>query len=148
VRRLDGLWHRLWAGRFGRWFFRVAGVGIAPPPRPALASPDHTEHLLARSVDDAFTHLTREQQAVFAELPGTVRRLHAGAEALRARAGADDLLRETVGTLEHVRVALLRLSSGMAGVEDLTGVLQRASEIGRRVDAVLAAGASGDTAQR
>ena len=148
VRRLDGLWHRLWAGRFGRWFFRVAGYGIAPPPRPALASADHTEHVLATSVDDAFTHLTRDQQAALAGLPGAVRRLHAGAEALRARAGTADLLRDTVATLEHVRVALLRLSSGMAGVEDVTGVLERAGEIGRRVDAVLAAGVSADPDQR
>jgi hypothetical protein len=148
VRRLDGLWHRLWAGRFGRWFFRVAGRGIAPPARPGLTSADHTEHVLARSVDDAFTHLTRDQQSALVGLPGTVRRLHAGAEALRHRAGTDDLLRETVATLEHVRVALLRLSSGMAGVEDLTGVLARANDIGRRVDAVIAAGVSGDPAQR
>jgi len=148
VRRLDGLWHRLWAGRFGRWFFRVAGAGIAPPARPALSSGDHTEHVLARSVDDAFAHLTPDQQSALAGLPGTVRRLHAGAETLRERAGADDLLRETVATLEHVRVALLRLSGGMAGVEDLTGVLERANDIGRRVDAAIAAGVSGDPAQR
>jgi hypothetical protein len=148
VRRLDGLWHRLWAGRFGRWFFRVAGRGIAPPARPGLTSADHTEHVLARSVDDAFTHLTRDQQSALGGLPGTVRRLHAGAEALRHRAGTDELLHETVATLEHVRVALLRLSSGMAGVEDLTGVLARANDIGRRVDAVIAAGESGDPAQR
>ena len=31
IRRLNNLWHRLWAGRFGRWFFRVAGAGIKPP---------------------------------------------------------------------------------------------------------------------
>jgi len=148
VRRLDGLWHRLWAGRFGRWFFRVAGAGIAPPARPALASADHTEHVLAQSVDDAFTHLPRDQQSALAGLPGTVRRLHAGAEALRERTGTEDLLRETVATLEHVRVALLRLAGGMTGMEDLTGVLQRADDIGRRVDAVIAAGASGDPAQR
>ena len=148
VRRLDGLWHRLWAGRFGRWFFRVAGAGIAPPARPALAPADHTEHVLAQSVDDAFTHLTRDQQGALAGLPGTVRRLHAGAEALRERVGTDDLLRETVATLEHVRVALLRLAGGMTGMEDLTGVLERANDIGRRVDAVIAAGAPGDPAQR
>jgi len=26
-RRLDSLWHRVWAGRVGRWFFRMAWVG-------------------------------------------------------------------------------------------------------------------------
>jgi hypothetical protein len=36
----------------------------------------------------------------------------------------------------------------MAGVENVTGVLERANEIGRRVDAALAAGDAADAAQR
>jgi serine/threonine-protein kinase len=148
VRRLDGLWHRLWAGRFGRWFFRWAGVGIHAPSRPALSPADHTEHVLARSADDAFRHLTRDQQAALAGLPDAVRRLRAGADALRERTISGDLLNETVATLEHLRVALLRLSAGAAAVEDLTGVLERARDIGHRVDAVLAAGGSDGGDQR
>ena len=38
LRRIDTLWHRLWAGRFGCWFFRVAGAG------------GHTGERLARTV--------------------------------------------------------------------------------------------------
>jgi hypothetical protein len=148
VRRLDGLWHRLWAGRFGRWFFRWAGAGIHAPARPALAPADRTELALARSADDAFGQLTRDQQAALAGLPHAVRRLRDGAELLRERKGPGDLLHDTVATLEHLRVALLRLSAGGAAVEDLTGVLERAEDIGRRVDAALALGRSGDSAQR
>jgi hypothetical protein len=148
ARRLDGLWHRLWAGRFGRWFFRWAGMGIHAPARPALSPADHTEHVLARSADDAFRHLTRDQQAALAGLPDAVRRLRAGADALRERPISGDLLNETVATLEHLRVALLRLSAGAAAVEDLTGVLERARDIGHRVDAVLAAGGSDGGDQR
>src|SRR5206468_3877981 len=37
-RRLDTLWYRLWAGRVGRWFFRLAGIGLRATTRPALPS--------------------------------------------------------------------------------------------------------------
>src|SRR5204863_8788426 len=48
-RRLDSLWYRVWAGRAGRSFFRLAGVGLKATARPALPSVERTEPVLGRS---------------------------------------------------------------------------------------------------
>jgi hypothetical protein len=135
LRRLDSVWQRIWAGRFGRWFFKLAGMGIRPPDRPALPSADHTELVLGRSVVDAYTDLTAEQRAAAPGLPDVVERLEARAASLRARGQTGPALTDTVAALENVRLALLRLRSGAGNVQDLTAWLERAREIGHRVDA-------------
>jgi hypothetical protein len=45
-----------------------------------------------------------------------------------------------VAALENVRLALLRLRGGVGSVKDLTAYLNRAREIGERIDAQIAAG--------
>ncbi len=140
LRRLDGLWHRLWAGGFGRWFFRVAGAGITPPERPAVASADRTELVLGRSVERAYEELPREYRARVAGLPDVVERLETRAEFLRDRGETGPALTDTVAALEHVRLALLRLRAGAGSVEDLTRYLDAARAIGERVDYQLEAG--------
>jgi serine/threonine-protein kinase len=140
IRRLNGLWHRVWAGRFGRWFFRVAGVGISPPDRPAVPSADRTELVLGRSVAEAYGALSREQRDAAPGLPAVVERLEARAARLRARGESGPALTDTVAALENVRLALLRLRGGVGSVKDLTAYLNRAREIGERIDAQIAAG--------
>jgi serine/threonine-protein kinase len=140
IRRLNGLWQRVWAGRFGRWFFKVAGLGIAPPERPALPSADRTEMVLGRSVGEAYEMLTREQRSAARDLPQVVSRLEARAAGLRARGDTGPELTNTVAALENLRLALLRLSAGAGSVQDLTVQLERAREIGYQVDAALEVG--------
>jgi serine/threonine-protein kinase len=138
IRRLDGLWQRVWAGKFGRWFFRVAGMGVGAPARPALPSADRTELVLGRSVEEAYGDLTSEQRDAVPGLPAVVERLEARAARLRERGESGPALTDTVAALENVRLALLRLRSGAGSVKDLTAYLDRAREIGERIDVEIA----------
>ena len=139
LRKLDTLWHRLWAGKFGRFFFRVAGTGIEPPVRTAIASADATELVLGRSVLAAWEALPDAQRDEVRDVPAVVARLEREAEVLRAHGQTGERLAETVGALENLRIALLRLRAGSGSVDDLTTWLERAREIGEAVDRRLAA---------
>jgi hypothetical protein len=135
LRRLDRVWQRIWAGWFGRWFFKIVGVGIRAPARQALPSADHTELVLGRSVAEAYGELTGAQRAAAPGLPDVVERLEARAARLRQQGESGPALIDTVAALENVRLALLRLRSGAGSVNDLTAYLERAREIGQLVDA-------------
>ncbi len=139
IRRLDTLWHKLWAGKFGRWFFRVAGVGLKAPERRALPSHDATELVLAHSARAAYDALPAATRRQARGVPAVVEALENRAEALRARGETGERLTETVAALENLRLALLKLGRGMGSVKDLTVHLERAQEIGERVDQQLAA---------
>ena len=134
LRKLDTLWYRLWAGRAGRSFFRVAGIGLKVSARPALAGVEHTELLLGRSALNAYNALPDSARDEVADVPQVVQQLEAGAEALRARGETGERLTEAVAALEHLRVALVRLQAGQGSVPDLTEALERAREIGAHVD--------------
>jgi serine/threonine-protein kinase len=139
LRRLNSLWHRLWAGRFGRLFFRVAGVGVKATERRAIASADATELVLGRSVLAVYESLAEAERKQVPDVPAVVERLEKEAEALRARGQSGERLAETVGALENLRLALLKLRAGTGTLGDLTEWLERAREIGdyvdRRIDA-------------
>ena len=139
LRRLDTLWYKLWAGRAGRSFFRVAGIGLKRSARPALAGIEHTELLLGRSALNAYNALPDAARDEVPDVPRVLQRLEAGAEALRARGETGERLTEAVAALEHLRVALIRLQAGQGSVPDLTLALERAREIGAHVDARLEA---------
>ena len=133
-RRLDSLWYKLWAGRFGRWFFRMAGMRLKPSARQALASVERTELVLGRSALSAYRALPEAQRHQAADVPRVLERLEAEAEGLRARGDAGERLTEAVAALEHLRLALFRLQAGVGSVPDLTLALERAKEIGEHVD--------------
>jgi len=139
IRRLNDLWHRLWAGRFGRWFFRVAGKGIKVPERRAIASVDHTELVLGRSALAAYNALPAAEREQVKDVPAVVERLEREAEALRARGETGERLAETVAALENLRLGMLRLRAGTGTVGDLTEWLERAREVGDYVDRRIAA---------
>jgi serine/threonine-protein kinase len=139
IRRLNNVWHRLWAGRVGRWFFRVAGVGIKAPERRAIASADATELVLGRSVLAAYEVLPETERDQVREVPEVVERLEREAEALRAGGQTGERLAETVAALENLRLALLKLRAGTGTLGDLTTWLERAREIGDYVDRRVAA---------
>ncbi len=139
MRRVNGLWNRLWAGWFGRTFFRVAGFGVRPPKRRALPSTDATELVLGRAAVDVYEALPGEMRQRLTDVPKVIRRLEQDAELLRRRGETGERLQTAVAALENVRLGLLRVQAGVATMEDLTTDLERAREIGEQIDAELAA---------
>jgi hypothetical protein len=139
IRRLNELWHRVWAGKFGREFFRVAGRGLKPPKRAAIASADATELVLGRSVLAAYEALPEAERDQVPEVPAVVGRLEREAAALRARGVTGERLAETVAALENVRLALIKLRVGSGTVGDVTTWIERAREVGAYVDRRIAA---------
>jgi hypothetical protein len=134
IRRLNNVWHRIWAGRFGRLFFRVAGWRLKVPERRAIASADATELVLGRSVLSVFAALPDAERKQVPDVPAVVEQLEKEAEALRAAGQTGERLAETVAALENLRLALLKLRAGTGTVGDLTLWLERAREIGEYVD--------------
>jgi serine/threonine-protein kinase len=148
MRWINSMWYKLWSGRFGRWFFRVAGLGLARPAHAVIPSTDHTELVLGRQVTQAFEELPRAQRDRAADLPAVVERLEGRAEALRARGRTGPELTSTVAALERVRLAVLQLRAGAGSVEDLTRHLEAARAVGEDVDRRLAARREVDAALR
>ena len=139
IRRMNDLWHRLWAGGFGRMFFRVAGRGIKAPERRAMASADATELVLGRSALAAYEALPAPEREQVKDVPEVVGRLEKEAEALRARGETGERLAETVAALENIRLGMLKLRAGTGTLGDLTEWIERAREIGEYVDQRVAA---------
>ena len=140
-RRMDSLWYRIWAGRAGRAFFWLAGLGLKATARPALPSVDRTELVLGRSALSAYEALPDAERRQARDLPAVVERLETGAEALRARGDTGESLTEAVAALEHLRLALVKRQAGVGSPSDLTLVLERARAIGDHVDRRIAAAA-------
>src|SRR5213075_496745 len=140
-RRLDSLWYRIWAGRAGRSFFKLAGLGLKAIARPVLPSVEPTELVLGRSALSAYKALPEAERRQARDLPGVLERLETGAEALRARGDTGESLTQAVAALEHLRLALVKRQSGMGSPSDLTLALERAKAIGDHVDHRIAAAA-------
>lgn len=138
LKKMNTMWHRLWAGKFGRWFFKVAGKGVKPPERPAHPSADATEFVLGRAAVDLFYELPAADRSLLSDVPRVVDRLESHAERLRAREHSGEQLTETVAALEKLRLALMRFDAGQGSMQDLTLQLERAREIGDRIDRELA----------
>jgi serine/threonine-protein kinase len=139
LRRLNGYWHRLWAGKFGRLFFRMSGVGVKAPRRSVLPSTDATEFVLGRSTLAAYEALSGDVKRHARDVPGVVEQLEERAERLRAEGETGDPLNDTVAALENLRLAMLKLQAGLGSIDDLTLQLERAKDIGAAVDRRLAA---------
>jgi len=134
MRWINSAWYKLWGGRFGGWFFSMAGLGLKPPAYAVLPSTDHTEMVLGRQVTQAFDELPREQRERALDLPGIVERLERRAEVLRAGGQTGPALTQTVAALERVRLAVLQLRAGVGSVDDLTRHLQAARLVGEEID--------------
>jgi len=134
IRRLNNVWHRIWAGKVGRGFFKLAGIGLRKSERRAIASADPTELVLGRSVLAAWEALPATEREAVKDVPAVVERLEREAEVLRAQGRSGERLAETVAALENVRLALLKLRAGAGTVGELTLWLERARDIGEYVD--------------
>jgi len=139
--RLDSLWYRVWAGRAGRSFFWLAGLGLKATARAALPSVERTELVLGRSALSAYKALPEGERRQARDLPGVLEQLETGAEALRAKGDTGESLTEAVAALEHLRLALVKRQSGVGSASDLTLALERAKAIGDHVDRRIAAAA-------
>jgi len=134
MRWINSMWFKLWSGRFGGWFFSMAGVGLKPADYAVLPSTDHTELVLGRQVTRAFDELPREQRELALDLPAIVERLERRAESLRAGGQTGPALTQTVAALERVRLAVLQLRAGVGSIDDLTRHLHAARLVGEEVD--------------
>ena len=87
---------------------------------------------------DIFHELPAADRSLVADVPDVVDRLENHAERLREREDTSEQLTATVAALEKLRLALMRLGVGEGSVEDLTLHLERAREIGDRIERELA----------
>jgi serine/threonine-protein kinase len=167
-RRTDvdtGFWAHVWKGPLGRLAFSIARR--AGGARPALAAMTHraTELSLGLAAEQLYDALPRETRQALADVPSLLQRLQNDAQSLRKRhealqealAGSttanspefDDLramrdevqaqLSEAVGTLETLRLGLLRLHAGSATVDALTTHLALAAEVSAQVARLVSA---------
>jgi hypothetical protein len=166
-RRTDvdtGFWARVWRGPIGRLAFAIARR--AGGARPAAAAMTHraTELSLGLATEQLYESLPRDTRLALGDLPAVVRRLQDDAQALRRRheqlqealSGAeattpefDDLramkeqmharLGEAVGTLESLRLGLLRLHAGSITVDGLTTHVDLAAEVSAQVARLVSA---------
>ena len=167
-RRTDvdtAFWARIWRGPLGRLAFTIAKRSGGA--RPAVAAMTHraTELSLGMAAEQLFDSLPRDTRQALSDLPAVVQRLQDDAQSLRRRyeslqealavpgtadgAEFDDLralrdevqarLGETVGTLETLRLGLLRLHAGSVKVDGLTTHLDVAAEVSAQVSRLIAA---------
>jgi len=130
-------WNRLLEGRLGRWLFGAAGRTVRTGQ--AVPSAEPTAVVLARATEDLYHALPGDQRRQLADVPALLARLQADAAALHAMDEAAPAraarLETAVTALENLRLDLLKLHAGRASVAELTADVERAREIGRRVDA-------------
>ena len=167
-RRTDvdtGFWARVWRGPLGRLAFSIAkrsGGG-----RPAVTAMTHraTELSLGLAAEQLYESLPKESRHELRDVPAVLKRLQSDAQSLRKRYDAlqealsasstanepefDDLremrdevqarLGEAVGTLETLRLGLLRLHAGSGTIEGFTTHLDIAAEVSTQVSRLIAA---------
>jgi hypothetical protein len=167
-RRTDvdsGFWARVWGGPIGRFAFAIAKRSGGA--RPAVAAMTHraTELSLGMAAEQLFDSLPKDSRQALGDLPAVVRRLQDDAQSLRRRYESlqealavpgtaenpefDDLramrdevqarLGEAVGSLETLRLGLLRLHAGSVTVDGLTTHLDVAAEVSAQVSRLIAA---------
>jgi predicted Ser/Thr protein kinase len=136
---------RFWNSRVGGWVARLAGFGLGRRARAADAAHRATEVMLGAELEDLFDALPRELKRGLDEVPGTIKRLTANAESLRAQVDAARALgeaaeqqqaqmMEAVAALEGLRVGMLRLRAGTVSLEGFTTDLDAVRLIGEKVD--------------
>jgi serine/threonine-protein kinase len=80
-----GLGLRLLNSRFGRWLFRVAGIGVKVGMQNAPPANQRTELVLGGAAGALFGALPSGVRKRFADVPAAIKRLEGDAAALRGR---------------------------------------------------------------
>ncbi|HWA40453.1 MAG TPA: serine/threonine-protein kinase [Gemmatimonadales bacterium] len=141
---------RFWKSKFGAWVVKLAGWGLGRRARAADAAHRPTEVLLGDELEELYHGLPGEVRRGLTEVPGTIKRLTASAESLRAQVEAaralgqaadreQERMMEAVAALETLRVGLLRLRAGTVSVEGFTTDLEAVHDVGQRVDRLIQA---------
>ena len=66
---------KYWGGRFGRWLFKLAGLGLEPRAASGGATHRPTELDIAFAAEDLYAELPKALQAALAGVPGVLKRL-------------------------------------------------------------------------
>ena len=168
-RRTDvdtGFWAKVWRGPIGRFAFSIAKRSGGLKPAAAAMTHRATELSLGLAAEQLYESLPKETQQSLHEVPAVLKRLQDDAQSLRKRLeqlqGAlnesavvndspefaelqsmrDEVqarLGESVGTLETLRLGLLRLHAGSATVEGFTTHLHLAADVSDQVSRLVAA---------
>ncbi len=76
---------KFWNGLGGRWFMKLAGLGLAKQTRATQFTHRPTELAIASAADALFEALPRETRNELRDLPDVIRQLESNAEAIRKR---------------------------------------------------------------
>jgi serine/threonine-protein kinase len=158
-------WGKLWAGRVGRWLFKLARAITPARALPASMTHRPTELALGMAAEQLYETLPKDTRRQLRDLPDVVHRLEADAQRMRRRLeelqealtdatpiGDDrhdriiaDLtaerelvqqrLKDAVAALETIRLNLLRLHAGTGTVQSLTTDLGLAREVAEQIGA-------------
>ena len=159
-------WSKVWQSRVGRLAFAIARKLVPAGERGVAMTHRATELSLGMAAEELFESLPRETQRALGDLPPLLRRLQDDAQALRKRheemqealstVGASEAsaeyhelcalrdethmkLSEAVGSLETIRLNLLRLHAGSASVESVTTHLGIAADVSEQVERLIQA---------
>lgn len=165
-RRIDAKAERrfaFWKGRFAKWLFKLAGIGLKKKALPMRPTHRPTELQIGFAVDALYEQLPKRVRAGLGDVPAVARQLESDAQRLRktlemlndayaaARAAGDDVptdlhearesteqhLAGAVASLETLRLGLLRLSTGTGTVEGFTTHLAAAADVGENIDRLM-----------
>jgi serine/threonine-protein kinase len=159
-------WSKVWNGRIGKLAFTIARKLVPVGERAVAMTHRATELSLGMAAEELYDSLPRDTQRALGDLPLLLRRLQDDAQALRKRheemqealstVGASEAsaeyhelcalrdetharLSEAVGSLETIRLNLLRLHAGSASVESVTTHLGIAAEVSEQVERLIQA---------
>jgi hypothetical protein len=122
-------WLRLLAGPFGKLVFRLAGIGVHPPPAAPQPDSKPAERIVEAGAMEVFNQLSPELQERFNQLPDVGEELCCRVEELRDEPGHEGELAQVIGALERVRLDLLRLKAGQGSAEEVGAALDAAAEL-------------------
>ena len=106
---------KLWAGRAGRWLFKLAGVGLRPEAIGTGATYRRTELAIGMAADRLFDELPKATRKQLGDLPGVVRRLEDDAQRMRVRLEQLSGLLAAMGDERYASKALAQASSDGSG---------------------------------
>jgi serine/threonine-protein kinase len=80
---LKGLRVRLWGGRLGEWFTRIAGLGMDRKALPAASAHRPTEIAIGIAASSLYEALPKETRKGLPDLPDVLRKLEGDAQTMR-----------------------------------------------------------------
>jgi hypothetical protein len=107
---------KFWRGRFVKWLFSVAGVGLKKQPETPALTHRPTELAIGMAVSSLFESLPKALRAGMSDLPEVVESLEADAQRLR----------EQINGFDNLLAVAETSPSAVRGEDSLAGQRQRA----------------------